>query len=100
MAPSYNFLQPEFELLVFAPFPFWFWLVHPGSVFINFHDVGHRRLRLLQNFCLWWEAICKKVLLVSPEAVNLKSEEGEMRRESLQILVAVRINPMLYSRSQ
>ena len=49
---------------------------------------------------VWWEAICKRVLLVSPEAVNLKSEEGEMRRESLQILVAVRINPMLYSRSQ
>jgi len=42
----------------------------------------------------------KRVLLVSPEAVNLKAEEGERRRESLQILVAVRINPMLYSRSQ
>nr|ACG47720.1 hypothetical protein [Zea mays] len=32
--------------------------------------------------------------------VNLKAEKGEKRRESLQILVAVRINPMLYSRSQ
>jgi len=32
--------------------------------------------------------------------VNLKAEKGERRRESLQILVAVRINPMLYSRSQ
>lgn len=32
--------------------------------------------------------------------VNLKAEKGEKRRESLQILVAVRINPMLYSWSQ
>lgn len=47
--PNYNFLQTHFQF--FPPFPILVLFCKVSrSVFIDFHDAGHRRLRLLQNF--------------------------------------------------